>query len=83
MGIKIFCLKINTFRALLLGNLAIFIRIFSLNDRTGVECEQGSLLFEVSAFGGYRGLWMAHRLEVAPLLVDYYLKKLEEEKIPL
>lgn len=44
-----------------------------------VETDDGPKVFEVSAFGGFRGLKEAHGIDVAPLLVDYILKKINNE----
>lgn len=41
-----------------------------------VESENGPLVFEVSAFGGFRGLLEAHGIEAADLYTDYVLRKL-------
>ncbi|MBC8285193.1 MAG: GAK system ATP-grasp enzyme [Nitrospinae bacterium] len=41
-----------------------------------VETAEGPKVFEVSAFGGFRGLKEAHEIDVAPLLVDYTLKRI-------
>lgn len=42
-----------------------------------VETEDGPKVFEVSAFGGFRGLKEAHGIDVAPILVDYTLARLK------
>jgi tetrahydromethanopterin:alpha-L-glutamate ligase len=41
-----------------------------------VESEAGYLLYEVSAFGGFSGLWSANRLDVAGLYADYVREEL-------
>jgi ribosomal protein S6--L-glutamate ligase len=41
-----------------------------------VESDDGPLVFEVSAFGGFRGLLEAHGIEAADLYTDYVLRKL-------
>ena len=41
-----------------------------------VESDRGPLVFEVSAFGGFRGLLEAHGIEAADLYADYVLRKL-------
>jgi ribosomal protein S6--L-glutamate ligase len=41
-----------------------------------VEAEDGYCLYEVSAFGGFRGLWMASELDVAALYASYVRKEL-------
>ncbi len=53
-------------------------RVFDL-DFTGVdlvETEEGPKIFEVSAFGGFRGLVEAKGINVAKKYVDYVLKEL-------
>jgi ribosomal protein S6--L-glutamate ligase len=40
-----------------------------------VECEDGPVIFEVSAFGGFRGIQETCKLDPARLYVDYVLKK--------
>ncbi|HSV31054.1 MAG TPA: GAK system ATP-grasp enzyme [Atribacteraceae bacterium] len=42
-----------------------------------VETGMGPLVFEVSAFGGFRGLLESHSLDAAELLVDYVLEDLD------
>ena len=42
-----------------------------------VETVDGPMVFEVSAFGGYRGLLDSHRIDAAKLYTDYVLKKLQ------
>jgi tetrahydromethanopterin:alpha-L-glutamate ligase len=37
------------------------------------ETEQGPIIFEVSAFGGFRGLKAAHNIDAADALVDFVL----------
>ena len=44
-----------------------------------VETPDGPKIFEVSAFGGFRGLKEAHGIDAAPLLIDYTLKRLKNE----
>ncbi len=41
------------------------------------ETSEGPLVFEVSAFGGFRGLLEANRIDAAELYADYVLRKLE------
>jgi len=41
------------------------------------EIESGPVVFEVSAFGGFRGLKEAHSIDAAAMYVDYVLKQLE------
>lgn len=41
-----------------------------------VETEEGPQVFEVSAFGGFRGLLNSCNIEVAPMIVDKILKQL-------
>lgn len=41
-----------------------------------VETEEGPLVLEVSAFGGFRGIWEANGINAAELYVDHVLKKL-------
>lgn len=41
-----------------------------------VESEQGPLVLEVSAFGGFRGIWEANGINAAQLYVDHVLKVL-------
>jgi ATP-grasp enzyme of GAK system len=40
--------------------------------------EMGSVVFEVSAFGAYRGLYESTGLDASDLLTDYAIKKLQE-----
>ncbi|MBU2646643.1 MAG: GAK system ATP-grasp enzyme [bacterium] len=40
------------------------------------ETETGPVVFEVSAFGGFRGLEVAHHMNAADLLVDHILAKM-------
>ncbi len=40
-----------------------------------VECEEGPVIFEVSAFGGFRGIQETSDLDPARLFVDYVMKK--------
>lgn len=40
------------------------------------ETDQGPMVFEVSAFGGFRGLLDAHGLDIASTYVDYVLKRI-------
>ncbi len=42
-----------------------------------VETADGPYIFEVSAFGGFRGLQVAEQLDVAPLLVSHILRSME------
>ncbi len=44
-----------------------------------VETDRGPMVFEVSAFGGFRGLKEAHNIDAAELVADYILKKLGHE----
>jgi len=41
-----------------------------------VETTEGPMVFEVSAFGGFRGLYEANGIDAARLYVDYVLKNL-------
>ena len=41
-----------------------------------VESDNGPLVFEVSAFGGFRGLLEAHGIDAADLYADYVLQRL-------
>lgn len=41
-----------------------------------VETSQGPLVLEVSAFGGFRGVWEAHGIDAAGLYVDHVLERL-------
>ncbi|MBI4799136.1 MAG: GAK system ATP-grasp enzyme [Desulfarculus sp.] len=41
-----------------------------------VESDDGPLVLEVSAFGGFRGIWEAHGLNAAELYVDHVLSAL-------
>ena len=43
-----------------------------------VECEDGPVIFEVSAFGGFRGIQETSDLDPARLYVDYLLKKVQK-----
>lgn len=43
-----------------------------------VETPEGPLVYEVSAFGGFRGLHEAHNLDAAALYTDYVLDRLKE-----
>ena len=40
------------------------------------ESEAGPVVFEVSAFGGFRGLWESARLDAAGMFAEYVLKRL-------
>jgi ribosomal protein S6--L-glutamate ligase len=40
------------------------------------ETKEGPVIFEVSAFGGYRGLMETHGIDAAELYADYVLKKI-------
>jgi ribosomal protein S6--L-glutamate ligase len=44
-----------------------------------VESADGPLVFEVSAFGGFRGLLEAHGIDAAQRYADYVLRKLGDE----
>ena len=44
-----------------------------------VETEEGPLVFEVSAFGGFRGIYESCGLDAAKLLVEYTLKQIGEK----
>jgi tetrahydromethanopterin:alpha-L-glutamate ligase len=44
-----------------------------------VETEDGPMVFEVSAFGGFRGLLDARNVDVAELYADYAVKKVRGE----
>jgi ATP-grasp enzyme of GAK system len=39
----------------------------------------GPVVFEVSAFGGFRGLWEAHGIQAAELYADYVVRKVARE----
>ena len=41
------------------------------------ETPDGPVVFEVSAFGGFRGLWEANGIAAAELYADYVLRKVE------
>jgi len=43
------------------------------------EANEGPIVFEVSAFGGFHGLQVAHHLNAADRWVDYVLTQLEED----
>jgi ribosomal protein S6--L-glutamate ligase len=43
------------------------------------ETPDGPVVFEVSAFGGFRGIETADGIDVAPLLVEYVINRLEEK----
>ncbi|MBU2512773.1 GAK system ATP-grasp enzyme [bacterium] len=43
------------------------------------ETPDGPIVFEVSAFGGFRGLQVAHDINAAGLLVDHVLQRLIEQ----
>jgi ribosomal protein S6--L-glutamate ligase len=50
-------------------------------DFTGVdivETPEGLRVFEVSAFGGFRGLWEAHGIDAAGLYADYVLERISK-----
>ena len=38
-----------------------------------VETADGPMVFEVSAFGGFRGLWEAHRIDAAELYINHVM----------
>jgi len=40
------------------------------------ECKDGPVVFEVSAFGGFRGLWESARVDAAAMFADYVLARL-------
>ncbi|SLM32646.1 RimK domain protein ATP-grasp [Desulfamplus magnetovallimortis] len=42
------------------------------------ETEEGPVIFEVSAFGGFKGIQTACGMDAAELYVDYVLKKVEQ-----
>jgi ribosomal protein S6--L-glutamate ligase len=44
-----------------------------------VEAEAGYCLYEVSAFGGFRGLWTANELDVARLYAAYIKEEISNE----
>lgn len=44
-----------------------------------VEGETGPLVFEVSALGGFRGLYEAQRINMADMIADYALEKMIHE----
>jgi tetrahydromethanopterin:alpha-L-glutamate ligase len=43
-----------------------------------VETEEGPKIFEVSAFGGFKGLWQACQIDAANLYAEYVLERLAE-----
>ena len=43
-----------------------------------VETNNGPMVFEVSAFGGFRGLLQANEVDAASLYADYVLGRLEQ-----
>jgi len=45
-----------------------------------VETPTGPMVFEVSAFGGFRGLLTAHKIHASELYAYYVLKKIKERK---
>jgi len=45
-----------------------------------VETAEGPMVFEVSAFGGFRGLLESQSIDVADLYADYVIKKIKKEK---
>jgi ribosomal protein S6--L-glutamate ligase len=45
-----------------------------------VDTDEGLFVFEVSAFGGFRGLRDAYGIDAAGLYVDYVLKELEKNE---
>ncbi len=42
-----------------------------------VETDQGPMVFEVSAFGGFKGLYQAWNMDAADLYSDYILKQID------
>ena len=44
------------------------------------ETDDGPMVFEVSAFGGFRGLKEANSIDAAGLYVDYVLDRVSEER---
>lgn len=40
-----------------------------------IETAEGPMVLEVSAFGGFRGLWVAHGIDVAAQYADYVLAR--------
>jgi len=42
------------------------------------ECRDGPVVFEVSAFGGFRGLWESAGLDAAGLFADYVIERLDD-----
>jgi ribosomal protein S6--L-glutamate ligase len=44
-----------------------------------VECEAGPLVFEVSAFGGFRGILEAREIDAARLYAQYVIEKLRRQ----
>lgn len=44
-----------------------------------VESDYGPLVFEVSAFGGFRGLYESNGIDAADLYADYVIKKVNNE----
>ncbi len=43
-----------------------------------VETSNGPMVFEVSAFGGYRGLLDSHGIDAAKLYTSYAVERLNE-----
>ena len=43
-----------------------------------VETSEGPMVFEVSAFGGYRGLRDAHAINAADLYTSYVIEQLND-----
>lgn len=41
------------------------------------ETENGPMVFEVSAFGGFRGIWEAEGIDAAQMFTDYTLKQIQ------
>jgi ribosomal protein S6--L-glutamate ligase len=47
-----------------------------------VETSEGPRVFEVSAFGGFRGLQQGLRIDAASLVADYVVEKVRERRSP-
>ncbi len=58
------------------------VRVFGLDFSCVdfVETEDGWLVYEVSAFGGFSGLWKAHGIDAAGLYADHVLRRLGDER---
>ncbi|MDZ7761184.1 MAG: GAK system ATP-grasp enzyme [Desulfovermiculus sp.] len=43
------------------------------------ETKEGPVVFEVSAFGGFRGIWEAQGIDAPQMFTDYALKKIQQK----